>query len=290
MQTTAKYWAITIASTILLIDSGARAQTLFGSNNGYVYEFSSTGVPSTFSHPGTPVNGLAFGGVGNQTLFAATEGDTVNVFSSSGTPSTYVSGAGDSTRIAFDNTGDLFVTTEPGNIFKYAPGGAKSTFASGLSSPQGLAFDSAGDLFVAGHSSPGGGYIYEYTTNGTRTTFTTDVNNPIELAFNAAGDLFEADNGSGNVYEFTSGTSRITYATGISGVSALAFDNNGDLFASGTSAIYEITPGDVQSVFSNATGTQGLAVQGVVLPVPEPSSLGLLALGGVVALIRRRKQ
>jgi hypothetical protein len=76
------------------------------------------------------------------------------------------------------------------------------------------------------------------------------------LAFNSAGDLFEADSGgSGNVYEYTPNGTRSTFASGLA---------SGDPY--------------------------GLAFQGVTLPVPEPSALGLLAVGVTALLVHHRRR
>jgi len=51
--------------------------------------------------------------------------------------------------------------------------------------------------------------------------------------------------------------------------------------------IYEFTPGGVQSLFASGLYyPTALAFQGVTLPVPEPSALGLLAVG-VTAVVRQ---
>ena len=97
------------------------------------------------------------------------------------------------------------------------------------------------------------GDIYEYTLGGARTTFASGLSLPDGLAFNSAGDLFEADNGSGNIYEYTpSGVQQTPpFASGFTGLHNLTF----------------------------------LAFQ----PVPEPSVLGLLAVGVTALIVRRRK-
>ncbi len=105
-------------------------------------------------------------------------------------------------------------------------------------------------------------------------------------------NLFEADYLSDNIYEFTPGGVQSTFASGLDGPRALAFNNAGDLFvANGSSGdITEITPGGVQSTFASELDRPiGLAFQGVALPVPEPSALGLLAFGASALFIRRRK-
>ncbi|MGA9450315.1 MAG: PEP-CTERM sorting domain-containing protein, partial [Verrucomicrobiia bacterium] len=55
-------------------------------------------------------------------------------------------------------------------------------------------------------------------------------------------------------------------------------------------AIIEFTPGGAQSTFASGFSvptTDGLAFQGVTLPVPEPSALGLLAVAATALLVRR---
>jgi hypothetical protein len=133
------------------------------------------------------------------------------------------------------------------NIYEFTPNGTQSTFASGLLDPVGLAFDRAGDLF---ESDWGSGHIYQFTPNGTQSTFASGLNYPWGLAFNNAGNLFEADSGSGQVYEYT--------------------------------------PNGVQSIFATGLGApNSLAFQGVTLPVPEPSALGMLAIVGAIAFLTR---
>jgi len=55
--------------------------------------------------------------------------------------------------------------------------------------------------------------------------------------------------------------------------------------------IYQYTPGGTRSTF--ATGLPNpleVAVQGVMLPVPEPSTLGLLAAGVAALLVQYRRR
>jgi hypothetical protein len=68
----------------------------------------------------------------------------------------------------------------------------------------------------------------------------------------------------------------------------LAFDSAGNLFEAEANSgnIYEFTPGGAQSTFASGLNRPvGLAFQ----PVPEPSALGLLAVGATALLVRRRK-
>ena len=71
----------------------------------------------------------------------------------------------------------------------------------------------------------------------------------------------------------------------------LAFNSAGNLFV-GTEGglIYEFTPGGVKSTFaSGLSNLDQMAFQGIALPVPEPSALGLLAVGTTALLVRRRR-
>ena len=185
---------------------------------------------------------------------------------------------------------NLFVSDyiSSGTIYEFTPGGAQSTYVSGLPYTEGLAFDSAGNLFEADQNS---GNIYEFTPRGRQSTFASGLNEPSGLAFDSAGDLFETDLGSGNIYEFTPGGTRSTFASGLSCPNALAFNSAGNLFeadfASGN--IHEFTPAGVQSTFASGLPAPAeLAFQGEPLPMPEPSALGLLAVGVTALLVRRR--
>jgi hypothetical protein len=180
------------------------------------------------------------------------------------------------------------------NIIEITPGGVKSTFASGLNDPVGLAFNSAGNLFVSNFIPPplgGSGSIYEYTPGGVRSTFASGLYEPLGLAFNSAGDLFVANSaipGGSSIYEYTPGGVQSTFATRLGMPAGLAFNSAGDLFEVDMygGIIYEFTPGGAKSTFaSGLTGPTFLVFQ----PVPEPSALGLLAVGATALLVRSRR-
>jgi hypothetical protein len=66
----------------------------------------------------------------------------------------------------------------------------------------------------------------------------------------------------------------------------LAFNSAGDLFATSGGNIYEFTPGGAQSTFASGLNVPvDLAFQ----TVPEPSVLGLLAVGAAAVLGRCRR-
>jgi sugar lactone lactonase YvrE len=195
--------------------------------------------------------------------------------------------------MAFNSAGNLFVSdSSNGAIYEFTPGGVQSTFASGFSSPGGLAFDRAGNLFA---TDGGSGNIYEFTPGGVRSTFASGLVYPVGLAFNSAGNLFETDFLGGNINQFTPGGIESIFSTGWQYPQALAFNNAGDLFlfegSYMNSAVIKFPLGGGQTTFASGftvPTTDGLAFQGVTLPVPEPSTVGVLMAGFTALLLRRR--
>jgi hypothetical protein len=113
------------------------------------------------------------------------------------------------------------------------------------------------------------------------------------MAFDSAGNLFVGnyDNyitGAGSITKITPGEVESTFASGLTIPDEMAFNNAGDLLvAMGRSPnILEYTPGGTLAQTITISGAQdlnGLAFQ----PVPEPSALALLGLGGAGFLVRR---
>jgi sugar lactone lactonase YvrE len=200
---------------------------------GNIYEFTPTGVQSTFSSNLGSVFGLVFDSAGD--LFAAAEDSSTGI----------------------------------GYIYKFtAPNGVKSTFASGLNNPTRLAINSAGDLFEA---DLGSGNIYEFTPTGVQSTFASGFNDPIGLAFNSAGDLFvtirdPSGYGSASIIEIAPDGTQSTFVSGLNYyVFGLAIDSTDDLFVMDAGNIIEIAPNGTQSIFAAGVGSEGLAFQ----PAPE---------------------
>ncbi|MGA9779663.1 MAG: PEP-CTERM sorting domain-containing protein [Verrucomicrobiia bacterium] len=218
-------------------------------------------------------------------------------YTPSGTQSTFASGLTDPDALAFDSARDLFEADgSSGNIYEFSPSGTKTTFASVSQWAYGIAFDSAGNLYVANSTQPGFGPndIIEITPSGTESVFASgpELDSLAYLAFNSVGDLFY-DQGPGSaeaVLELTpNGVPIGTYADGLRlQPGAIAFDTAGNLFVTVTDQnlpghIYEITPSGTVSIFASGVNSfDGLAFQGITLPVPEPSTLAMLGLGALV--------
>ena len=98
---------------------------------------------------------------------------------------------------------------------------------------------------------------------------------------------------NGDIIEITPGGVQSTFASGLIKVDGgLAFNSAGNLFVAeygnglGYSGnIVEFTPDRMESTFASGLyAPEALAFQ----PVPEPSTLGLLAVGATALLVRRR--
>jgi len=196
-----------------------------------------------------------------QILFEADSGSgNIYEFAADGARSTFASGVGQISGLAFNTAGNLFVADpHTGSIYEFTPGGVKSTFATGLfvlmlSCP--MAFDNAGDLFMSD-----GVRIIEITPGGAQGTFASGGFDG--LAFDSSGNLFASCPSSSNpsqsdkIFKFSPGGTQSTFLSGLTDPSGLAFDRAGDLFvANYTSGIInKITPGGVQSTFASGLPT-----------------------------------
>lgn len=287
------------AGAVLLMAAGASAQNLYvtvgSSSDADIYQITPGGtqtlVASGMNYPlgmASDSEGDIF--VANTALNATPAQGNITEITAGGYVSTFASGV-DPQELAFNSAGDLFECEyRSGNIMEFTPSGTPNMFTTGFANPLSLAFNSAGDLFVGAGYGAGNGYITEVTPGGVQSSFATGLTFPTGLAFNAAGDLFVCNQSTGIIYEYTPSGARSTFVTlSETDLDGLAFNSAGDLFvAAGFSdAVIEITPNGTQSTFQSESGpVAGLAFQGLALPVPEPSTLALLAVGASALALR----
>jgi len=290
-----------LMAAALIITSTASAQNIFVADwyyPGAIYEFTPGSSPSTYysgdsSNLGEP-EGIAFNNLGDLFVADSFNGQIDEIMPNQ-TEITYAS-IPDPHGVAFDKAGDLFISgNNDGDIYEIKVGTTTvTTFATGLSGPAGLAFNQAGDLFVA---SGGSGVIDEYLNSGgilspNATLFAQGFTGLGDIAIDGAGNVYVGNgNANGQIAKITPQGNSSVYATGFSYQNGLAFNTAGDLFVCDNGTVYEVAPGGgtgtvVASGLGNATG---IAIEGIALPVPEPSTWALGAVGGVAFLFRRKK-
>jgi sugar lactone lactonase YvrE len=254
----------------------AHAQNLYVSINGLgaIFEYTPSGVQSTFATGLTTPRGLAFDSSGN--LFAAEtffsdrnefhneigrvlKYNLLNKVSTFGTVSEGCAQFGSDVfleGLATDVAGNAYalatldtecIDTAPGTIFEFTPSGERIIFGSVPGIPDntsanfGLAFDSAGNLYAA---ASGAQTIYKFAPNGARTVFVgpsafAPGALPIGLTFDSSGNLFVSIDtstvpGADSIVYFTPTGAESTCATGLTNPRGLAFDSSGNLFVAET--------------------------------------------------------
>jgi hypothetical protein len=176
---------------------------------------------------------------------------------------------------------------ESGKVMPIPPGGdAASLRCPGKCIPS-MAFSSARVL--------GNGEKMRLSTLPMRKRLAPAVLAALGVAAPARADILHASNlGNNTTEKFTSGGVGWQFTSGLSNPQALAFDSAATSTSriATTQSIEKFTTGGVGSVFAS-TGVSSphfLAFTtdaGVPLALPEPASLGLLAVG-TLALLRRR--
>jgi sugar lactone lactonase YvrE len=263
-------------SAIFALAVTAHAQNLYVTviRPGEIFEYTPSGVQSTFATGLTAPRGLAFDSIGNlfaaETLFPHDLGigrvlkynlnNKVSTFGTvSGNVDWFLEGlatdiAGNAYVLATDSStvGPDGQPTGPGTIFKFTPSGERIIFGSvpGVLDNQwgnfGLAFDSAGNLYA---TNTGAQKIYKFAPNGTRTLFVgpsafATGHFPLGLAFDGSGNLFVSTDqacepfcapGSDTILKFTPSGTGSTCVTGLTNPRGLAFDSSGNLFVAESS-------------------------------------------------------
>jgi sugar lactone lactonase YvrE len=252
---------------ILALAITAHAQNLYvsiGNGLGAIFEYTPSGVQSTFATGLRFPRGLAFDSIGN--LFAADNPTTHLSPSGVGFDlgrvlkfdlNNHVSTFGSAAHFVFeglatDIAGNAYVLatdtkdnnpTGPGTIFKFTPSGERIVFGSVPGVPDnpsanvGLAFDNTGNLYA---TASGAQTIFKFAPDGTRTVFVgpsafATGESPFGLAFDSSGNLFVSIEtftvaGADSIVYFTPTGVRNTFATDLTNPRGLAFDSSGNLF------------------------------------------------------------
>jgi DNA-binding beta-propeller fold protein YncE len=288
-----------LAVALLGASPAIRADTIYVSNYGgnTIEKFNSvTGADlGTFARTGlNGPEGLAFDSAGN--LFVSNDGNnSIMKFTPGGTGTVFATYPTDPNLfapegLAFDKAGNLYVANWFGNtIEKFTPDGVGSIFASGLNYPAGLAFDNGGNLYAANY---GNDSIEKFTPDGVGSSFASSISGPEGLAFDAAGNLFVANANNQTIEKFTPGGIGSVFASGLKSPLSLAVDSAGTLYVVNESAAFN-QKNDIEKFAPDGTYLGVLTSTGVNEPffiaiqVPEPSSLSLLTLSGVIMMRRR---
>jgi DNA-binding beta-propeller fold protein YncE len=245
----------------------AHAQNLYVSanvpgGNHKIFEFTPSGVQSTYATGLDNPRGLAFDSIGNLFATTAHEADNIEIgkvlkFNLRNHVSTLGSAAKFFFEgLAIDIAGNVYVLanddtspTGASTIFKFTPSGERIVFGSLPSQGWGLAFDSGGNLYAAhGPVSFGGDpTIYKFAPDGTRTIFAgpnafAPGEYPVGLAFDRNGNLYVSietfsDPGNDSIVYFDSNGVKHPFATGLTFPRGLAFDSFGNLFVAEANAI-----------------------------------------------------
>jgi WD40 repeat protein len=264
--------------------------------NGTIEKFDSVGNKSVFASGLANPKGLASNSSGN--IFAACSGDgTIRKFDSSGSGSVYTLTYGAS-RLVFDNADNLWTGGWAGDgclsISRYNVGGYydMSTYFygyMGAGTSYALAADGIGNIY-SGYYAYTRGQIAKFTSNTSdfsqtwaNTSF-QQFDSPGGLAFDSSGNLYCADFSYGNIVKFDASGNMSGFASGLANPQGLAFDSSGNLFVacSGDGTIRKFDSNGNMSVF--ATGLN--APTFITVQTPEPATMLLLSLGG---LVLRRK-
>jgi sugar lactone lactonase YvrE len=282
-----------IAALLAAFPGSSHADTVYvatGTSQIQMYD-AATGANLGLFGAGTGLNdpdALAFDSAGD--LFVANygqgSGNTILKISPNGVGSVFASnnvfGPG---SLAFDVAGNLYVGNNSGIIDKFTPGGVGSIFAAlPIRSVQGLATDSAGNLYVSDGST---GNIDKFSPSGVSSVF-AHVGSAYGVAFDSAGNLYAATFTGNTIDKITPGGVVSLFCNGGPFLfpTELAFDSSGTLYATDPGGnVDKITQGGVASLFTT-TGPNppfGIAI------IPEPSVLGLLAVGAIAFIVFRRR-
>jgi DNA-binding beta-propeller fold protein YncE len=273
--------------------AGANLYVSTETDNG-ISIVSPSGIISPFTYAGPKPYDLAFDVIGN--LYICNYGGgTVSKVARDGTLTTLATGLSNPAGIAINNTtGEVFVAEfSADRIVKIGTNLVVTTFATTVG-PDSLAFDSLGNLYTANLKTDfTGDTVTKIDTLGNTSVFASGINTPNGLAFDSLGNLFVSNLQGDSITKITSSGVSSLWASSVSlldGPAALAFDSESNLYVANFAGgnITKISAdGQTLSNFATIGNTPiGLAFD----PVPEPSTLVLFVLGGLVLLVALYKR
>jgi hypothetical protein len=223
------------------------------------------------------------------------------VVSTIGALGTNVSFAG----LAYDsNTDTVYMAGGRGNNNLYtvnqATGAANLVGSHGINDLFGLAFDSLNNTLYGSQFAGGSGLFSLNTSDGSSTTINASMGSPMGgLAYNSLTDMLVGINdGGGNLYNInrTNGTQTLLGNGGSLNDSGLAFDADKNLYwdvdYSGNLFSYDPTNNYARTTHLSGLGSFDGAtyLNTTSVPVPEPSTLAIFALGMIGLASRRLKK
>lgn len=288
-------------------NSNADVGDLFVSlgNDRAIYQYTPTGVQSTFASGIPRPRGVAFDSADNlfvasnfsnspvqATIFKITPDGTLSAFAT--LPSNFFAEG-----LAIDGSDNLFVAgfdNDNGldaSIIKFTPDGTGSTFATLPGQTFDLAFDTAGNLYAgSGTFQSAEVAVYKFMPDGTGTVFIGQSafaggGGPVGLAFDRFGNLFvstESGVGTDSILKFTPDGVKTTFTTSVSWPRGLAFDRAGNLFVAETipnppNFILKFPPRGAGSVFASVSLPEFLKFQLRPTPrTPPPTAINFDAI------------
>jgi hypothetical protein len=130
--------------------------------------------------------------------------------------------------------------------------------------------------------------INKYDSNGSFVlSFGSSFSNGY-LATDAVGNIYSASsfNIQSVIHKYANNGDLLNQFGYVGTEGGLAVDQQGNVYSSHSTGIYQFSPnGDLVASFGRSYSDGALAA----ISVPEPSSLSLLALGGVLVALRRRR-
>jgi sugar lactone lactonase YvrE len=251
-----------------------------------IIKIDSNGNQSIFASLASDVNplGLAFDKSGNLYVANVGGGGSIIKIEANGDQSVFAT-LYEPRGVVFDSSGNLYASCTDGTIAKIDSTGNVSPFVSGRPLPLGLAFDDRGNLYVADES---GGPLMKYDQNGNSSIFARFGYNVFAtgLAFDRNGNLYVNTSNyfDGWIIRIDSEGVQSTFTSGLSIPWGLAFDSSGILYA--TDALPESIV-KINSIGQKTFYPSDGNPCAIVAQIPEPTTLLLLGLGGLV--IRRSR-